>query len=386
MKRKHMVRAAAAVLACAALTGAALALSTGDSLISLSYLNDTYIPTVVAQGTKAADEKLIQAYQAASQKLDEVNQGYGVQQGSGGSYSADLRSRTFHQGDTLTLPAGSGVLAMAGTGEVIHSGAFIDVTEGVEIPSGSKLTPGHRYLAGEDTSAVISVRSGAMYLGLQGSYGYEPGGGDPMPFVDVAQGDWFQSAVEYVYGNGLFSGMSADRFSPGTTMNRAMLVTVFYRLAGSPEGELNAADASFTDVYTVAQMDTDTYSVDSVTGVAITSHQETEGVGTDAMTQEYLDQYVGKSGTIRTAGDNSVDAASGATATSALSPERLTLIFAASAICPSAARHSSATESTFARSSDWGMTTDSSSDIFSTSLMSSISRSTSTPIMVMKRF
>ena len=93
MKRKHMVRAAAAVLACAALTGAALALSTGDSLISLSYLNDTYIPTVVAQGTKAADEKLIQAYQAASQKLDEVNQGYGVQQGSGGSYSADLRSR-----------------------------------------------------------------------------------------------------------------------------------------------------------------------------------------------------------------------------------------------------------------------------------------------------
>ena len=61
----------AAVLACAALTGAALALSTGDSLSSLSYLNDTYIPTVVAQGTKAADEKLIQAYQAASQKLDE---------------------------------------------------------------------------------------------------------------------------------------------------------------------------------------------------------------------------------------------------------------------------------------------------------------------------
>ena len=92
MKRKHMVRAAAAVLACAALTGAALALSTGDSLISLSYLNDTYIPTVVAQVTKAADEKLIQAYQAASQKLDEVNQG------CGGSYSADLRSRDMVRG------------------------------------------------------------------------------------------------------------------------------------------------------------------------------------------------------------------------------------------------------------------------------------------------
>ena len=53
-----------------------------------------------------------------------------------------------------------------------------------------------------------------------------------------------------------------------------------------------------------------------VTGVAITSHQETEGVGTDAMTEGYLAQYVGKSGTIRSSGSNSVDAASGATATS----------------------------------------------------------------------
>ena len=53
-----------------------------------------------------------------------------------------------------------------------------------------------------------------------------------------------------------------------------------------------------------------------VTGVAVTSHRETEGVGTDAMTAQYLSQYVGKSGTIRAQGSNSVDAASGATATS----------------------------------------------------------------------
>ena len=148
MKRKHMVRAAAAVLACAALTGAALALSTGDSLISLSYLNDTYIPTVVAQGTKAADEKLIQAYQAASQKLDEVNQGYGVQQGSGGSYSADLRSRDMVRGDQLKLPTGSVVQLAAGAGTVVHTGAVIDVTAGQTVASGAALVSGHRYLVG----------------------------------------------------------------------------------------------------------------------------------------------------------------------------------------------------------------------------------------------
>ena len=53
-----------------------------------------------------------------------------------------------------------------------------------------------------------------------------------------------------------------------------------------------------------------------VTGVAITDHQETKRVGTLAMTEDYLSQYVGKSGTIRSSGDNSVDAVSGATATS----------------------------------------------------------------------
>ena len=53
-----------------------------------------------------------------------------------------------------------------------------------------------------------------------------------------------------------------------------------------------------------------------VTGVAVTDHKETQSVGTNAMTPEALSRYIGKSGTIRTSGSNSVDAVSGATATS----------------------------------------------------------------------
>ena len=53
-----------------------------------------------------------------------------------------------------------------------------------------------------------------------------------------------------------------------------------------------------------------------VTGVAVTDHKETSGVGTEAMTPAALHRYVGKSGTIRSSGGNSVDAVSGATATS----------------------------------------------------------------------
>ncbi len=54
----------------------------------------------------------------------------------------------------------------------------------------------------------------------------------------------------------------------------------------------------------------------AVTGVAVTSHSETDRVGTAAMTPAALARYIGRSGTIRSTGPNSVDTVSGATATS----------------------------------------------------------------------
>ena len=53
-----------------------------------------------------------------------------------------------------------------------------------------------------------------------------------------------------------------------------------------------------------------------VTGVAVTDHSESTGMGTMAMENAQLRKYVGMSGTIRTSGANSVDVVSGATATS----------------------------------------------------------------------
>lgn len=52
------------------------------------------------------------------------------------------------------------------------------------------------------------------------------------PFTDVAETDAFYAAVQYVYENGLFKGMSDTEFAPATTMNRAMFVTVLGRLTG----------------------------------------------------------------------------------------------------------------------------------------------------------
>ena len=61
----------------------------------------------------------------------------------------------------------------------------------------------------------------------------------------MASDAWYAQAVAYVYRQGLMSGTAQDRFSPDLTTNRAMLVTILYRLAGSPAVDGGSA---FTDV------------------------------------------------------------------------------------------------------------------------------------------
>ena len=56
----------------------------------------------------------------------------------------------------------------------------------------------------------------------------------------------------------------------------------------------------------------------AVTGVSILSHEETAGLGTKAMTEEFLGQYVGRTGTltVKTGADTDIQHISGATVTS----------------------------------------------------------------------
>lgn len=65
-----------------------------------------------------------------------------------------------------------------------------------------------------------------------------------MPFVDVNEGDWFYDVVLYAYENGLMTGTSADAFAPNQTTTRGMIVSMLARL----EGVTSAEDAGFADV------------------------------------------------------------------------------------------------------------------------------------------
>ena len=66
-----------------------------------------------------------------------------------------------------------------------------------------------------------------------------------LPFSDVKSGNWFYDAVKYAYAQGLMTGTSATTFAPNGTMNRAMIVTVLYRLEKSPAV---TGASKFTDV------------------------------------------------------------------------------------------------------------------------------------------
>lgn len=57
------------------------------------------------------------------------------------------------------------------------------------------------------------------------------------PFTDIREDDWFFHAVETAYENGWMSGTSDTTFSPAGGTLRGMLVTVLYKLEGSPETE-----------------------------------------------------------------------------------------------------------------------------------------------------
>ena len=64
-------------------------------------------------------------------------------------------------------------------------------------------------------------------------------------FTDLDPAQWYYSGVDYALKAGLMKGVSDTQFSPGGVTTRAMLVTILYRLVGSPAA---ATASGFQDV------------------------------------------------------------------------------------------------------------------------------------------
>ena len=112
-------------------------------------------------------------------------------------------------------------------------------------------------------TGIISgiVASGALQPGASASQ-----------FADLTSGSWYYDGVRCALENGLMTGTSARTFAPDRPVNRAMLVTILWRLAGEPYGCVSP----FEDVLPgswYAQAVSWAYDKGIVTGVTATSFQ-----------------------------------------------------------------------------------------------------------------
>ena len=104
------------------------------------------------------------------------------------------------------------------------------------------------WYADEDlTKKITSIRltrNTTVYAGWEEN----PSTGFENPFTDVSESDWFFGDVKFVYQNGLMNGTSSTTFSPDGTTSRGMIVTILWRMAGSPDMKDEILGYPFQDV------------------------------------------------------------------------------------------------------------------------------------------
>ena len=142
MKRVVTAVCVIALLICLTSAYAGSAGSSSDPLISLSYLNDTYIPSVINQGKTEIREALNQVYSAAEAK------------------TKTEKLAAFYD-SSITLSSGSCFVLLSGSATVSVSGTLINVSNGSVVESGARIAAGQRYLSCEETSAVFSLSAGS---------------------------------------------------------------------------------------------------------------------------------------------------------------------------------------------------------------------------------
>ena len=111
-----------------------------------------------------------------------------------------------------------------------------------------------------------------------------------LPFADVDGGDWFLTAVQYVYENGLMEGTDSYLFEPDTDLSRAMAVQILYNLEGTP-------DSSDEDLgYPYEDVDSQAWYSDAVYWARTTGVAEGDGDGTfrpdDSITRQVFAQMM----------------------------------------------------------------------------------------------
>lgn len=167
---------------------------------------------------------------------------------SGGGGGGGSSSSVSH---TITVPEDTEHGTVTVSPEKAKSGQTVTITakpdEGYQV---GKVTVTK---SNGDTVRVTDKGNGVYTFTMPGSkvsvdVTFAPEGQWTNPFVDVAEDAWYYDAVKYVNENGLMAGTSANTFAPDRTTTRGMIVTILYRLEGSPDIENEIWGYPFKDV------------------------------------------------------------------------------------------------------------------------------------------
>ena len=168
-----------------------------------------------------------------------------------GTNVADDGTITFppDSGGTITIPDADALIPSdegnpQGCGSTINvpPGTVIDENNTVHFPEGSgggTITDsyGNSFNVPEDAVIVLDLDTPlGYYISIEN------------PFEDVKENNWFYDAVMFAYSHGLMIGTSSNpmMFSPNVSTTRGMIVTILYRMAGSPD--VSSLDNPFEDV------------------------------------------------------------------------------------------------------------------------------------------
>lgn len=242
MNRKHRWLRGALLAAACCLAVVLQVSASNDSAsapVSLHYLQNTFLPELEKGIAARAKEGTKAVHDAALTRVDALASAYasgGTTSSSGGwSVTETPRPTVVNGGDTLTLDEGGSFLWLAGVGSAGTTG-LVDATAGMEVPQGGQLTPGHRYLNGQEGAAAQAViRSDKAQAATTGRWILTSGGQEVTHFYDLCRTDWFYDGVRWALDQGIFMGTSSTEFIPGGIVDRATMVTLLYRLAESPE-------------------------------------------------------------------------------------------------------------------------------------------------------
>ena len=157
-----------------------------------------------------------------------------------GVYGETIRLKLYVEEET-TWPDVPGIppnvtdtLTFETNGGTVIAPIVVDRRESVDLTKYTTSREGYTFTGWyADAACTQRITSVVMYRDTVVYAGWEKNIAEPS-FNDILPSAWYYDAVRYVYENGLMNGVGDNRFDPSGTTNRAMVVTILWRLEGSP--------------------------------------------------------------------------------------------------------------------------------------------------------